>query len=167
MARSKKISELNELTDISANDFLIVNDVGSSDSTTDPGETKKIKFSNLGKKIEVSEIGSNANGDWIKYNDGTMICSTNISAESFTRQYYKCSTASWTYPVPFVDDDVKCIAIANDWTIKMFVAKVGVVRAANVNIMQGCIDFENGSIGIDEKAGITVIAKGKWKTTNS
>lgn len=47
------------------------------------------------------ESGSNANGSYIKYPDGTLVC-----RKQLTLNYANASdmTREWTYPIPFVGD---------------------------------------------------------------
>ena len=55
-----------------------------------------------------AESGSNANGNWIKYADGTMECYLVKAVENFTLSYAFGTTGigfnyyDWTYPKPFI-----------------------------------------------------------------
>ncbi len=59
----------------------------------------------------VVESGSNANGNWTKWADGTMICWFNTTADrtpvvnasigTFGWSYYGSGTSTWTFPVAF------------------------------------------------------------------
>lgn len=55
----------------------------------------------------VIERGSNTNGEYVKYADGTLICTKSVTSESVavTGTYgplFQGSAAAWTFPVPFL-----------------------------------------------------------------
>lgn len=58
---------------------------------------------------EIIDSGSNSNGKWIKFGDGTMICWNKIYATGnqlgFTTNYgsiyYPDTAITWTYPISF------------------------------------------------------------------
>ena len=54
----------------------------------------------------IIESGSNANGAYVKYADGTMVCSfnhtTEMLASSATGSVFRSSRLTWTYPVAFI-----------------------------------------------------------------
>lgn len=58
--------------------------------------------------VPVVEVGSNENGSYIKYADGTLICTNsilNLAALDITTvagALFKSAESTWTYPVPFV-----------------------------------------------------------------
>ena len=58
----------------------------------------------------IVESGSNARGSYIKWGDGTMICTNH----SFTLYYVQSNTlqSTWTYPVPFINDNVTVLPVA-------------------------------------------------------
>ena len=68
----------------------------------------------------IIEQGSNANGRWVKFADGSMQCSldgASVSSVSTSEgTIYRSSTSSWTYPASFYEapvvtgsaDDLKC-----------------------------------------------------------
>lgn len=68
----------------------------------------------------IIEQGSNSNGRWVKFADGTMQCSRSnnsvTSVSSTEGNIYRSSSKSWTYPKPFYEapvvtgsaDDLKC-----------------------------------------------------------
>lgn len=53
----------------------------------------------------IIESGSNANGNWIKYNDGTMICygvyTNTLNITSLYEDIYYANTGTITFPVEF------------------------------------------------------------------
>jgi hypothetical protein len=55
----------------------------------------------------ILESGSNANGEYVKYADGTMICwnyalTTQASSTDTGSMFRTLSTATWTFPVAFL-----------------------------------------------------------------
>lgn len=66
----------------------------------------------------IVESGSNANGQYTKFADGTMICwsadlsFTNVSSASGS--VFTSSSVTWTYPVAFVTSSVTPVVEAND-----------------------------------------------------
>lgn len=56
--------------------------------------------------------GDNANGNWIKFNDGTALCwKTKIAADQFgvnSNSGVHYLYADWTYPVSFINENVFC-----------------------------------------------------------
>ena len=65
-----KIAQLTNQISLSDTDLVIIESATS---------TNKMSVGNLKKSLKIVESGSNADGDWIKYSDGTMIC-TGIEA---------------------------------------------------------------------------------------
>lgn len=52
----------------------------------------------------IIERGSNANGEYVRWADGTQICTYNVAGAQTTVDYgglYRCSL-TWTFPAPFV-----------------------------------------------------------------
>ena len=87
----KKISELTSMTDSQvddANDTLAIVD-------TSAGQTKKITREELLLGV-TAERGSNANGEYVKFPDGTQICTFSLTSST-------SGTVTWTYPEPFVN----------------------------------------------------------------
>lgn len=59
----------------------------------------------------IAERGSNANGEWVRFADGTLICkavlTSAINATEATGSIFQTATeVSWTYPLAFVDANV-------------------------------------------------------------
>ena len=58
----------------------------------------------------IVESGSNENGNWVKYADGTMICthSFNVNAETTTQNniFWSGWLSSKSYPVPFISTPI-------------------------------------------------------------
>lgn len=178
-----KISELDELQKATDQDLLVIVDV-------DNNKTKKIQAGNLGilvPKTEkttsdtetyscnyingIVESGSNENGNWIKYNDGTMICTAaklfeNVSADNSWGSLYETPELSLgNFPQPFIStpEGINCNMITNDNTNKKgsagFVEYI--VQTTNTSWGKTAIAKPVSSVG--SKIGLSLIAIGKWK----
>lgn len=110
------------------------------------------------------EKGSNANGTYIKYADGTLICYNNIDMTKFTYQSYKGYIYQWNYPYPFLTDtNPSVIVTARDWsTYDVHVKSRGIATYAN--IMYFVVNGSTNAFVSDYKgAQITAVAIGMWK----
>lgn len=101
----------------------------------------------------VIERGSNANGEYVRFADGTQICvsqpiSLDISA-AFGQGFTAAATASWTYPAAFAAApaaDAQCKSTTNAWgqcTAASFSASINGKSFSN----QGARDFTAYAIG--------------------
>lgn len=121
------------------------------DNTLDTPEFKK-----------VIESGSNDNGSWIKFSDGTMICyiSKKTTLENTLSVYGSLfqTVQEWTFPIPFVNiPTVTCgkflIGTGASWGTVLSEDKT----LANLRV----IDIAKRTAG--ENAFISATAIGKWK----
>ena len=111
----------------------------------------------------IIESGSNSNGNYIKYADGTMICYMNISVtdqainNAYGSNLYQ-STRIWTFPVAFVDNNVSVCCSQFQWGTS---ASWGTVVGSDKNTatLRG-IDAFSRATGTETK--IQAIAIGKW-----
>ena len=91
-----------------------------------PNTTTPLNASNLNNNFtecnNIVESGSNANGNYIKFSDGTMICRTIVSLGQQTFTAYGSSAPAlyvvsggsnytWTFPQEFYDTNVTVSAI--------------------------------------------------------
>lgn len=99
---------------------------------------KKIDFNCLNGVIE---RGSNANGEYVKFGDGTMICTyvTRVTNFAINRQYVSIyqGTYDWTFPVqfigvPIVDCNIKYSSSASWSTVVDANATLATLRAYDV-----------------------------------
>lgn len=111
----------------------------------------------------IIESGSNANGNYVKYADGTMICYMNISVtdqalnNAYGSNLYQGSR-TWTYPVAFADNNVSVNCGQFQWGTS---ASWGTVVSADKNSanLRG-IDAFSRATGTETK--IQAIAIGRW-----
>jgi hypothetical protein len=115
----------------------------------------------------IVESGSNANGNYIKWGDGTQICflananfGSRINTGSGTyADPYRSNTFTWTYPASFKSlPAVGAIAITSLSNIPT------AVIGRNINISNALLqEIAMSSIGTDEAVPATVTAIGRWK----
>lgn len=122
----------------------------------------------IGSEIE---RGSNENGNWVKYSDGTMICTHIIVGNSFNNTnaggngyYYYTDTNSntenskrWDYPVPFKENTVPVVSVnvaSNGYTM----SSIGII---NNNWMRGYCAMTYPADNI--RFTWHFIAIGRWK----
>lgn len=108
---------------------------------------------------EMIESGSNANGKYIKYSDGTMICSHNLSTVTVNTTYHY-TNVTWAYPVAFKETPY-VVATPFNWNICMCAVKVN-PGATNCAIMVNMLNLYDMS-RVDETTPVNIIAIGKWK----
>lgn len=98
---NKKISELNNIITINDEDILPIVD-------TSENETKKISIQQM-KETTSPEYGSNLNGKWIKYANGTMICyktligTANINESTMGGTFYFTNIDLGNTPQEFIE----------------------------------------------------------------
>ena len=112
----------------------------------------------------IIESGSNANGNYVKFADGTMICylNTSVTDQAINNAYganlYQ-GTRTWTYPVAFINDTVSVSCGQFQWGTS---ASWGTVVSADKTSAQlRGIDAFSRATGTETK--IQAIAIGKWR----
>lgn len=112
----------------------------------------------------VIESGSNANGNYVKFADGTMICYLNIEVtdqalnNAYGANLYQGSR-TWTYPVQFIDDNVSVSCGQFQWGTS---ASWGtVINADKTSANLRGIDAFSRASGTATKIQATAI--GRWK----
>ncbi len=97
------------------------------------------------------ESGSNANGSWTKFPDGTLICIHSDADDSG-------STIPWTYPVPFTEVPVVQIAF-NGSTPGYYSVQVSSILTASCSYIKGLTSGVATTDGIN----VQLTAIGRWK----
>ena len=108
----------------------------------------------------IIESGSNSNGSWIKFSDGTMICRNTflISDVTFTElatgiNYSETQTI--TYPQEFIDNDV---------SVKVSCRSANFAWAVNETSIASSFQFDIlHSTNVIRDISCSYIAIGKWK----
>lgn len=137
----------------------------------------------LGNVIErygIIDSGSNANGYYVKFDDGTMICRHQLNASLFETtsslstlvqgiNWYRSNAVKWTFPATFINSDIHVSVEARLGTdgsrfVSERTSNVGLTNAQSGDIqLVGVEDFTSGSTGITNLQGVEVTALGRWK----
>lgn len=114
----------------------------------------------------VIESGSNANGSYVKYNDGTLIQynSTTVNDQAINNQYGNTAlytgTRTVTFPIPFLNTNYSAFCGEFKWGTG---ASWGIISSRSTNnwmtIM--ALDFYSRDTGTNTE--VSWIAIGKWK----
>lgn len=112
----------------------------------------------------VIESGSNANGSYVKYADGTMICDLSIvvtdQAMSDAYGSFYQGVRNWTFPAPFASGTLPSVACgAFRWGTG---AGWSTVRAVDSNVSCTLRGFDIASRATGTATNISAIAKGRW-----
>ena len=110
----------------------------------------------------IVESGSNANGSWVKFGDGTMICTvtkqTNDEITYPWGQLFRTGSTRWVYPVPFLR--VPQISAFPASGASYTWVSIGASASSNSEC-----DF--GVFSVDRRAGVkpfvSATAIGRWK----
>lgn len=109
----------------------------------------------------IVDSGSNANGNWVRFADGTMICTHRMfSASGITTPYgslFRTDSTSWNFPQPFSDFPVMS-ATCQD-TVAYSIAAMGSLGTYATNGTFSVINSESYSQPV--LVGLTAI--GRWK----
>ena len=109
-----------------------------------------------------TEIITNENGTAIKFADGTMICTLNITVtdQAISNAYSNVFTGirDWTYPVPFVEKPSVTCGMFKWGTSASW---GGVSGIGNVSASLIGYDFYSRAAGTS--VNISAIAVGRWK----
>lgn len=123
----------------------------------------------------IVESGSNSNGSWIKYADGTIeewgtytINSNNVSWTALTTELYYSPYYSHTLPVTLINTDninTTCAVSSRsshfDWAVR---PAVGNTDAPDISLIDTVLSF-NLVTATNTKRNVVIrwLVKGKWK----
>lgn len=121
------------------------------------------------KNADIIERGSNDNGSWVKYADGTMVCSytqvVTVNIDSSWGGLYQGVVDLQDYSQEFIEvSDVSISLLTNSskWGGWLGVAgKSADIEPSNTN--PGSVSILRPTTGASAKYKISVIAIGKWK----
>lgn len=103
--------------------------------------------------------GSNENGTWIKFSDGTLICSSVITTNNQnTDSHYQ--NGSWTYPATFIETPC-VIATPKNWSTHLCTVKVN-PTINTCSVLQQSTSV-NGGLVDRVGDGVCLQAIGRWK----
>lgn len=117
----------------------------------------------LNKKIAgIIESGSNANGSYIKFTDGTMICTldTTVSDQAINRSYGDLywGPRTWNFPVAFIEKPAVSCGMFK-WGTGMSWGNVSGIATTYATLVG--MDTSSRDTGTSTK--IHAMAIGRWK----
>lgn len=143
-----------------------------------PNTTTPINATNLNTIQDISTTGSNENGYYVKYDDGTLIQWGLIDKTKFLQpdssiyttvqgiNWYRSDVATVSLPINFIDTNYSpSITISNgsDGT-RMSTIRLGVQNNSNYGVqLIGVEPFTSSGKGYTNLSGARWIAIGKWK----
>jgi len=104
----------------------------------------------------IIESGSNNNGKWIKFRDGTMICWNSLTHNFLAGSF----DAGFSIPLPFVS--LPIIMIVPSWESVDWSKSIKILGQA-ISINATDISFHYENIGIERTQYIFWKAIGRWK----
>ena len=119
----------------------------------------------------IIESGSNENGNWIKYNDGTMICTAtklfeNVSVtNSWGNLYETEELILGNFPQPFIStpEGINCIMITNSNSSGKGSGGFVEYIVQTTNTSWGKTAIAKPASSVAANIGLSLIAIGKWK----
>lgn len=164
---------MQDSTDIQINEVSGTDNINFSFKSGNSIDTKigdltqlnTINKSNLvGAINSIIESGSNANGNWIKYGDGTMICTKNITlttaiTASWGALYESGELSLGQFPVPFISKPI--VSITNNG-----VAGRGAIIEASwgtTTTSAGYCWLCRGASSASNDYFFSIIAIGRWR----
>ena len=114
----------------------------------------------------IIDSGSNDNGKWIKFSDGTMICMVTKTKNGFyidnshNNVYYKNYDTKLLFPVEFIEKPIVNISAISSTTNSFWIGGVGVQNITNDGV-QNIGFFAPYERYIDFT--LNIIAIGRWK----
>lgn len=129
-----------------------------------PSTTTPLNATNL-RSMQVEDSGSNSRGNWIKYNDGTLIQWNNFTTsdqainEGYGNTNLYTKTRTVNLPISFIDANYSASCGTFKWGTS---ASWGTVDAYSKNwITLRAYDYYSREAGTD--CYISWLAIGKWK----
>jgi len=154
-SNAKLLTELSEKSTAALTDIIFLYETVNS-------LPYKLPLSKLGIIIE---SGSNSNGRWIKFSDGTMIQWGEISLSTEAgSQWWSLSTL--TFPTPFIDDKYSIQAISNktDGSIPYSNSNVFVKGSTKTKSTVEIGAYKvGGATGADTSSSFPYFTIGRWK----
>ena len=119
----------------------------------------------------IVESGSNENGNWIKYNDGTMICTAtklfeNVSVTNSWGNLYETEELTLgNFPQPFIStpEGINCIMITNSNSSGKGSGGFVEYIVQTTNTSWGKTAIAKPASSVAANIGLSLIAIGKWK----
>lgn len=120
------------------------------------------KVSQVAGLIDAVETGSNANGNWIKYSDGTMICYKEVFAQNVVittawGSLYEGQFALGDWPQTFIEKPNVQVTNASGagFFIESFTSEVGLTTIGTLLVARATSATTN--------CRVNILGIGKWK----
>ena len=136
---------------------------------TDSNGDIDLKKELIQKLAGIVTIGSNENGKYMKFEDGTMICFGN-NRKSFTSTNISLNQVNWTYPHQFVETPAihyttTSFALANYDNNNLFKLGNFVVQSSNQTsaVIMLFVSAGNAGFVAGDQVTLNLMAIGRWK----
>ena len=126
---------------------------------TGPGMVGTVAFAGGVNTGAIMETGSTADGKYIRFADGTLICmSAGITADVNVAlgSGFKSGAIAWTFPYPFVSTTNLVVTAGNSANVETHFATA---RAVSTTAAEGCMFAFTSQTG----RGIKMTAVGRWR----
>lgn len=153
------MNEIKQVVNDNYNNTIQITDTEPSDSDNklwiDTGEVQ-----NLGSEIE---SGSNANGNWTKFADGTMICiirkTITVAINQAWGNLYTGEVPAFTYPVAFVSSPTVNYTVSGG-NSAMIMPWIG---STDNNTLTDRMALVRGATTTSQNYIVNITAIGRWK----
>ena len=109
----------------------------------------------------IIESGDNANGQYVRFADGTQWCWNKANFGTTSVQQNDNSHVEWTFPAAFVDDNVTIVGTSTGYASSRFVTSISNIDS--LGFMIGNFSIQNMTWNLDGATYYFYIAVGKWK----
>lgn len=160
-------SDIADINKVNASDLNEIKEVvnANDDIVGDLAQLNTTEKSNLvGAINSVVESGTNSNGSWIKYADGTMICTKKIVTQqqinvAFGGLYETSNTVNFgNYAMPFISvpDTILATSLGRSCLLE------GIQDYSNTSFGRTWLMRPSADVSVNEYT-ISLLAIGKWK----
>ena len=117
-------------------------------------------LTNLPGGVEIASRGSNSNGNYFKFADGTMICTVDLSTSQQNNgatagAFYYSNSNTWTYPVAFTGS-VKVVGMTQGGHYNAISVKTSSVGTSSCTFMTLSVNSTGNA------QGVVLFAIGVW-----
>jgi len=117
-------------------------------------------LTNLPGGVEIASSGSNSNGNYFKFADGTMICTVDLSTSQQNNgatagAFYYSNSNTWTYPVAFTGS-VKVVGMTQGGHYNAISVKTSSVGNSSCTFMTLSVNSTGNA------QGVVLFAIGVW-----
>lgn len=141
-----------------------------------PSTSTPLNATNL-NLMQVEESGSNTNGNYIKYNDGTLIQWNTIAKSNFQStsalstivqgiNWYRSNNPSVSFPIFFIDTNYSVnVTVLEGTSGSRFIIPETLGKTVSGFVVQliGVEDFTSSGAAYSNLTSVSYIAIGRWK----